>query len=232
MCVYDESYKRLHGCLQLIRSHCFSLLIDDEKLREEIHTRTYIYIYIYVSMSMSIRILELPIRRSLSITVANKTNIITPRLPLQFNRFASSSRALRFPFHFHQLAARPSVDSDLTIEKSGNQFFHLRKMSSIPQKMKGVIIEKTGGVEVLDYRTDLPVPEPKEGEVLVKNEFVGINYIDTYVFFFFFLLLVLLKIWFGLVWMSWNAMECLDTLVAEYIQYTIQSTLRYSKHIR
>ena len=52
---------------------------------------------------------------------------------------------------------------------------------SIPKTMKGVVIEKTGGVEVLDYRTDLPVPEPKEGQVLVKNELCGINYIDTYV---------------------------------------------------
>ncbi|KAI9770530.1 MAG: NADPH:quinone reductase [Geoglossum simile] len=46
--------------------------------------------------------------------------------------------------------------------------------------MKGVVIEKTGGVEVLEFRTDLPVPEPKEGEVLVKNEYIGVNYIDTY----------------------------------------------------
>lgn len=46
--------------------------------------------------------------------------------------------------------------------------------------MKGVIIEKTGGTEVLQYKTDLSVPEPKEGQVLVKNDFVGINYIDTY----------------------------------------------------
>jgi len=46
--------------------------------------------------------------------------------------------------------------------------------------MKGVLVEKTGGVEVLQYKTDLPVPSPKEGEVLVKNEFIGINYIDTY----------------------------------------------------
>lgn len=46
--------------------------------------------------------------------------------------------------------------------------------------MSGVIIEKTGGTEVLQYKTDLPVPKPKEGEVLVKNEFIGINYIDTY----------------------------------------------------
>ncbi|EON61074.1 hypothetical protein W97_00285 [Coniosporium apollinis CBS 100218] len=52
--------------------------------------------------------------------------------------------------------------------------------SSIPKTMAGVLIEKTGGTEVLQYKTDLPVPEPKDGEVLVKNEFVGINYIDTY----------------------------------------------------
>jgi len=32
----------------------------------------------------------------------------------------------------------------------------------------------------LEYKTDLPVPVPKEGEVLVRNEFIGINYIDTY----------------------------------------------------
>lgn len=45
--------------------------------------------------------------------------------------------------------------------------------------MKGVIIEKTGGTEVLQYKTDLPVPEAKEGQILVKNEFIGVNYIDT-----------------------------------------------------
>jgi NADPH2:quinone reductase len=47
--------------------------------------------------------------------------------------------------------------------------------------MKGVWIEKTGGTEVLQYKTDIPVPEPKEGQVLVKNEYIGINYIDTFV---------------------------------------------------
>lgn len=53
-------------------------------------------------------------------------------------------------------------------------------MASIPDKMKGVIMEKTGGTEVLQYKTDLPVPEPKEGQILVKNDFIGINFIDTY----------------------------------------------------
>ncbi|KAF2873419.1 hypothetical protein BDV95DRAFT_627346 [Massariosphaeria phaeospora] len=52
-------------------------------------------------------------------------------------------------------------------------------MASLPKSMKAVQIDKTGGTEVLQYR-DVPVPEPKEGEVLVKNEFIGINYIDTY----------------------------------------------------
>lgn len=51
---------------------------------------------------------------------------------------------------------------------------------SIPDSMKGVLIEKTGGTEVLQYRDDLRVPVPKEGEVLVKIEFIGINFIDTY----------------------------------------------------
>ena len=45
--------------------------------------------------------------------------------------------------------------------------------------MKGVVIEQTGGREVLQHKTDLPVPEPKEGEILVKNDFVGVNFIDT-----------------------------------------------------
>lgn len=52
-------------------------------------------------------------------------------------------------------------------------------MASIPSTMKGVVIEKTGGSDVLQYKTDLPVPQPKDGEILVKNDFIGINFIDT-----------------------------------------------------
>jgi NADPH2:quinone reductase len=52
-------------------------------------------------------------------------------------------------------------------------------MASIPTTQKGVLIEKTGGPEVLQYKTDLPVPSPKAGEVLIKNDFIGINFIDT-----------------------------------------------------
>lgn len=54
-------------------------------------------------------------------------------------------------------------------------------MAPLPRTMKGILIEKTGGTEVLQYRTDLPIPVPKAGEIFVKNEYIGINYIDTFV---------------------------------------------------
>ncbi|KAL9030218.1 MAG: hypothetical protein Q9196_001634 [Gyalolechia fulgens] len=52
-------------------------------------------------------------------------------------------------------------------------------MVPIPKVMKAVQIEQTGGVEVLHYK-DIPIPTPKEDEVLIKNEYAGVNYIDTY----------------------------------------------------
>lgn len=47
----------------------------------------------------------------------------------------------------------------------------IRKMASleIPKTMSGVIINKNGGTEVLEYKTDLPVPQPKEGEDLSRS---------------------------------------------------------------
>jgi len=52
---------------------------------------------------------------------------------------------------------------------------------SIPKVMKGVQMKNFGGPEVLQYRTDLPVPVPRDGEVLIKNDFIGINYVDVFV---------------------------------------------------
>ncbi|KAI0483009.1 NAD(P)-binding protein [Xylariaceae sp. FL0804] len=52
--------------------------------------------------------------------------------------------------------------------------------ASVPKTMKAVIIDKNGGPEVLQHRTDIPVPVPIDGQVLVKNEYIGINYIDVY----------------------------------------------------
>ncbi|CAM1503301.1 Fc.00g080770.m01.CDS01 [Cosmosporella sp. VM-42] len=52
-------------------------------------------------------------------------------------------------------------------------------MAPIPQTMKAVQIPKNGGVEVLEYK-DIPVPTLADGQVLVRNAYAGINYIDTY----------------------------------------------------
>jgi NADPH2:quinone reductase len=46
--------------------------------------------------------------------------------------------------------------------------------------MKAAYIEKTGTPEVIQYG-DLPTPEPKAGEVLVKVGAVSVNPIDTYI---------------------------------------------------
>ena len=45
--------------------------------------------------------------------------------------------------------------------------------------MKAVIINKTGGPEVLEFK-DIQLEDPKFGEVLIKNKAIGLNYIDTY----------------------------------------------------
>lgn len=45
--------------------------------------------------------------------------------------------------------------------------------------MQAIAIDRTGGPDVLQLRT-LEIPEPKAGEVLVKLEAAGINFIDVY----------------------------------------------------
>ncbi len=45
--------------------------------------------------------------------------------------------------------------------------------------MHAIEISETGGPEVLRY-ADVPEPKPGPGEVLIKAEAIGVNYIDTY----------------------------------------------------
>ena len=45
--------------------------------------------------------------------------------------------------------------------------------------MKAVIISKNGGPEALQLK-DIELKDPKSGEVLIKNQAIGLNYIDTY----------------------------------------------------
>ncbi|OJD36517.1 quinone oxidoreductase [Diplodia corticola] len=85
---------------------------------------------------------------------------------------APLARSRLFAITSHLRAPLTAPQSTVTVRTMAS--------TSIPATMKGVIVEKTGGTDVLQYKTDLPVPQPKAGEVLVKNDFIGINYIDTY----------------------------------------------------
>src|ERR1700675_3377939 len=45
--------------------------------------------------------------------------------------------------------------------------------------MKAIQIKQTGGPEVMEL-VDLPVPQPKSNEAVVKIEAAGVNFIDIY----------------------------------------------------
>uniref|UniRef100_A0A6U4PYF8 Enoyl reductase (ER) domain-containing protein n=2 Tax=Hemiselmis andersenii TaxID=464988 RepID=A0A6U4PYF8_HEMAN len=61
----------------------------------------------------------------------------------------------------------------------GSMGLQRRHMSSVPATMKAAVIEKTGPAETMEVK-DWPVPKIADGQVLVKNEYAGINFIDTY----------------------------------------------------
>lgn len=59
-------------------------------------------------------------------------------------------------------------------------FLPVRCMSSIPPTMKAAVVREVGDAHALKVENDFPSPELKSGQVIVKNQFAGINFIDTY----------------------------------------------------
>jgi len=55
-----------------------------------------------------------------------------------------------------------------------------RSMSSLPPTMKAAVVRETGDAHMLKVETDYPTPQLKPGGVIVKNQYAGINFIDTY----------------------------------------------------
>ncbi|HAD28429.1 MAG TPA: alcohol dehydrogenase [Rhodobacteraceae bacterium] len=49
---------------------------------------------------------------------------------------------------------------------------------TLPQTMAAVLLTGHGGIDKLDYRTDVSVPEPKAGEVLIRVAAAGVNNTD------------------------------------------------------
>eukprot|EP00560_Eucampia_antarctica_P006950 CAMPEP_0197824804 /NCGR_PEP_ID=MMETSP1437-20131217/2013_1 /TAXON_ID=49252 ORGANISM="Eucampia antarctica, Strain CCMP1452" /NCGR_SAMPLE_ID=MMETSP1437 /ASSEMBLY_ACC=CAM_ASM_001096 /LENGTH=335 /DNA_ID=CAMNT_0043424577 /DNA_START=192 /DNA_END=1199 /DNA_ORIENTATION=+ len=46
--------------------------------------------------------------------------------------------------------------------------------------MKAAVVREPGDAHALKFETDFPTPSMGAGQVIVKNEFAGINFIDTY----------------------------------------------------
>eukprot|EP00581_Thalassiosira_minuscula_P008823 CAMPEP_0183704980 /NCGR_PEP_ID=MMETSP0737-20130205/2179_1 /TAXON_ID=385413 /ORGANISM="Thalassiosira miniscula, Strain CCMP1093" /LENGTH=376 /DNA_ID=CAMNT_0025932021 /DNA_START=42 /DNA_END=1172 /DNA_ORIENTATION=+ len=59
-------------------------------------------------------------------------------------------------------------------------FLPVRCMSSVPSTMKAAVVREVGDAHALKVEDDFPTPELKAGGVIVKNQFAGINFIDTY----------------------------------------------------
>ena len=51
-------------------------------------------------------------------------------------------------------------------------------MNNIPKTMHAVLLTDHGGLEKLEYKTDIPTPVPKDDEVLIKVTAAGINNTD------------------------------------------------------
>ena len=46
-------------------------------------------------------------------------------------------------------------------------------------RMRAIQVKRTGGHEALDY-VEIEKPKPKSGEVLVRLESIGVNFVDVY----------------------------------------------------
>jgi len=55
-----------------------------------------------------------------------------------------------------------------------------RHMSTVPATMKAAVVRAVGDADALKVETDFPTPTITDGQVLVKNQYAGINFIDTY----------------------------------------------------
>ncbi|KAL7416308.1 hypothetical protein BDY24DRAFT_379217 [Mrakia frigida] len=73
----------------------------------------------------------------------------------------------------------PRINIRLRFPLATNLHFTHRTMSTIPTTMKALLIHKQGGPEEIKLET-IPVPTLGEGEVLVKVNYAGVNFIDTY----------------------------------------------------
>ena len=54
-----------------------------------------------------------------------------------------------------------------------------RRGLCVPRTMRAVVVHETGPADVMRHEQAWPVPPLADGDVLVKNKFLGLNFIDT-----------------------------------------------------
>src|SRR5690349_4461641 len=98
----------------------------------------------------------------------------------QDSHLACRPRRRNAPTRPASSAARPAPSPDPANtmrgwKRSGRASF----MPGHDKQMHAIEVSETGGPEVLRY-VETPRPTPRPGEVLIKAEAIGVNYIDTY----------------------------------------------------
>jgi NADPH2:quinone reductase len=56
----------------------------------------------------------------------------------------------------------------------------LSASAAVPETMRALVVHDTGGAEQLKLESAYPVPALVDGQVLVANQYSGVNFIDTY----------------------------------------------------
>ncbi|CAE6407134.1 unnamed protein product [Rhizoctonia solani] len=75
--------------------------------------------------------------------------------------------------------ARPILAPSTPLSNSRFCIQELATMAPLPQTMKAARVNKQGAIEEIEV-VEIPVPTPKPGEVVIKAEWAGVNFIDTY----------------------------------------------------
>ncbi|KAI8818882.1 putative quinone oxidoreductase [Fimicolochytrium jonesii] len=108
-------------------------------------------------------------------------SITSPLLPLHTKSSLLTARTATALPHLASASRTQQLRTPLTHIPRSQVSLH-RKMitTTVPKTMRAILVPKTGGPEVLTYTDTQPTPTPLDNEVLVKNEYAGVNFIDTY----------------------------------------------------
>ena len=83
-----------------------------------------------------------------------------------------------FARHSLKRGAIPTAAAAAAAAAQSSMF--LRTFADVPATMTAAVIRETGPSSVMKVETDYPTPKLAPGGVIIKNEYAGINFIDTY----------------------------------------------------